>query len=192
MRKSKILIFSGSIRSGSVNAKLVDAFIGELASTDCEITNITLADYELPLYDGDIETRNGVPKNAIKLAELFQTHQGIIFVSPEYNGSISPLMKNTIDWISRVKEINGKQANPYNDKVALIASASPGAMGGIASLSHMRDILVRLKMLVLSEQLGLGNASLAFDDEGVLKNERHAAMLTMAVKSLVEKTTLLV
>lgn len=192
MNKPNILIFSGSVRSNSVNASLVDAFVGELVSTDCEITNITLADYELPLYDGDIEAKNGAPKNAVKLAKLFQAHQGIIFVSPEYNGSISPLMKNTIDWVSRIKEINGEQVNPYNGKVALIASATPGAMGGVASLSHMRDVLVRLKMLVVSEQLGLGNALSAFDDDDMITNERYAKMLTAAVKSLVEKATLLV
>lgn len=192
MVRPKILVFSGSVRSGSVNCKLVDAFVGELAQLECEVTRITLADYELPLYDGDLEANKGVPNNAEKLANLFQAQNGIIFVGPEYNGSISPLMKNTIDWISRVKELDGEVASPFNNKVALIASASPGGMGGINSLSHMRDILVRLKMLVLSEQLGIGNAFSAFDDEDKLSNERHAAMLTTAVKSLVEKATLLV
>lgn len=192
MVRPKILIFSGSVRSGSVNSKLVDAFIGELATVECEVTRISLADYELPLYDGDLEAANGIPKNAEKLAELFQAQKGIVFVGPEYNGSISPLMKNTIDWVSRVKEINGKKISPFSDKVALIASASPGGMGGINSLAHTRDILVRLKMLVLSEQLGVGGAFSAFDDQDKLVNERHAKMLTTAVKSLVEKATLLV
>ena len=192
MGRPKILVFSGSIRSGSVNTKLVDAFVGELALTECEVTRISLSDYELPLYDGDLEASKGIPKHAVKLAELFQTQNGILFVGPEYNGSISPLMKNTIDWISRVKEIKGNAASPFANKVALIASASPGGMGGISSLSHMRDILVRLKMLVLSEQLGVGNAFSAFDDQDKLSNERQAKMLSIAVKSLVEKSTLLV
>lgn len=192
MVRPKILVFSGSVRSGSVNSKLVDAFVGELAQLECEVTGISLADYELPLYDGDLEADKGVPNNAEKLAKLFQAQNGIIFVGPEYNGSISPLMKNTIDWISRVKELDGEVVLPFKDKVALIASASPGGMGGINSLAHMRDILVRLKMLVLSEQLGIGNAFSAFDDDDKLSNERQAAMLTSAVKSLVEKATLLV
>lgn len=192
MIRPKILIFSGSIRSGSVNTKLVDAFVGELALLECEVTRITLADYELPLYNGDLEGSKGVPKNAEKLAQLFQAQNGIIFVGPEYNGSISPLMKNTIDWMSRVKEIKGIAALPFANKIALIASASPGAMGGISSLTHMRDLLVSLKMLVLSEQLGVGNAYTAFDDDDKLTNERQAEILSRAVKSLVEKSTLLV
>lgn len=192
MVRPKILIFSGSVRSGSVNSKLVDAFMGELAQLECEVTRISLADYELPIYDGDLENSNGVPKNAENLARLFQAQNGIVFVGPEYNGSISPLMKNTIDWISRVKELNGETALPFKDKVALIAAASPGGMGGINSLSHMRDILVRLKMLVLSEQLGIGNAFSAFGEDDKLSNDRQAQMLSSAVKSLVEKSTLLI
>lgn len=192
MVRPKILIFSGSVRTGSVNSKLVDVFFGEFALAECEVTRISLVDYELPLYDGDLEAADGIPKNAEKLAELFQAQKGIVFVGPEYNGSISPLMKNTIDWISRVKEIGGQTVSPFAGKVALIASASPGGMGGINSLAHTRDILVRLKMLVLSEQLGVGGAFSAFNDQDKLVNERQAKMLTTAVKSLVEKATLLV
>ncbi|MFK7902832.1 MAG: NADPH-dependent FMN reductase [Nitratireductor sp.] len=192
MVRPKILILCGSLKSGSSNARLADAFVGELAMHECEVTRITLADYELPIYDGDLEAKKGVPKNAEKLAKLFANHQGIVFASPSYNGSITPLLKNTIDWVSRVHEVGGKKIAPYNGTVAAIASASPGGMGGVESLNHMRDILVRLKMLVISEQLAVGNAQTAFDENDKLNNERQANMLTACVQSLVEKSTVLI
>ena len=187
----KILVFAGSIRSGSLNARLADAFTGELVNHECEITRITLADYPLPIYDGDYEIQKGQPENAVKLARLFTAHQGIVIVGPEYNGSLTPLLKNTIDWISRIRGKSGQDIVPYRGKITAIAAASDGAMGGISSLGHLRQILVRLGMLVISEQLGVANAASAFDDNDRLTNERYANMLKAQCKSLVEKAILL-
>ena len=187
----KILVFAGSIRSGSLNARLADAFTGELVNHDCEITRITLADYPLPIYDGDYEKEKGPPENAVKLARLFTAHQGIVIIGPEYNGSLTPLLKNTIDWISRVRSNRSEDSIPYKGKIAAIAAASNGAMGGISSLGHLRQILVRIGMLVISEQLGVASAASAFDENDRLTNARYAEMLKAQCKSLVEKATLL-
>jgi len=187
----KILVFAGSIRSGSLNARLADAFTGELVKLDCQLTRLTLADYPLPVYDADFENEKGVPENAVKLARLFSAHQGVVIVGPEYNGSLTPLLKNTIDWISRVRSNSSKDIVPYRGKIAAVAAASNGSMGGISSLGHLRQILVRLGMLVISEQLAVAGAASAFDENDHLTSPQYADMLKAQCKSLVEKATLL-
>ncbi len=187
----KILILAGSLRSGSYNQKLADAYMAELAMRDCDITAITLADYSLPLMDEDLEAEKGIPVAAVKLARLFAMHDAIVIVGPEYNGSITPLLKNTIDWVSRVSSDGEKALFPYKNKICAVASASPGAMGGYSSLTHLRHVLVRLGMLVISEQLALGGAAKAFDEDGRLADERLRKMLASACDSLIEKATLL-
>ena len=188
MSRPKILVFSGSIRSGSVNARLVDAAVAELALFECDVTRISPSDYALPLYDGDLEAQDGIPENALKLARLFHEHDGVFIASPEYNGSLTPLLKNTIDWISRVNADEDGPIVAYRDKVCAIGAASPGAMGGISMLYHLRDILVRLGMLVISEQVAVGNAASAFDDDDRLTEGRAAEFFGKACKSLVEKS----
>lgn len=194
MTMARILAFSGSTRADSYNTRLLGSAIRELsgmAGIECEVTRISLEDYSLPVYDGDLEAQKGVPKNAIKLARLFHEHDGFLIASPEYNGSLSPLLKNTIDWVSRVSSDDKGQLAPYAGKVAAICAASPGAMGGVTMLYHLRDILVRLNVLVISEQLAVGNAGSAFDDMDHLSDERAAGFLTAAMNSLVSASTLL-
>jgi NAD(P)H-dependent FMN reductase len=190
MSRPKILAFSGSVRSGSVNTQLVNAAIGELATLECDVTRISLSDYPLPIYDGDLEEHEGIPENALKLARLFHEHQGIFIATPEYNGSLTPLLKNTIDWISRVKKDSEGPLSPYRDKACAISACSPGAMGGLSMLYHLRDILVRLGLLVVSEQVAVGNSASAFDDMDKLTNERSAQFLADTCKSLVDKARL--
>ncbi len=196
MTMARILAFSGSTRSGSCNTRLLGSAIRELsgmAGIECEVTRISLEDYSLPVYDGDLEVQKGVPKNAItiKLARLFHEHDGFLIASPEYNGSLSPLLKNTIDWVSRVSSDDKGQLAPYAGKVAAICAASPGAMGGMTMLYHLRDILVRLNVLVISEQVAVGNAGSAFDNMDHLSDERAAGFLSAAMNSLVSASTLL-
>ena len=157
MSNPKILAFSGSIRSDSFNSRLVGCAVRELDTLDCEITRINLADYPLPLYDGDLEADKGIPENAIKLARLLDASDGYFIACPEYNGSLSPLLKNTIDWVSRVSDDNGRALSPYRGKIGAIAAASPGGMGGISMLYHLRQILTRLGVLVVCEQVAVGN-----------------------------------
>ncbi|MGI9350640.1 MAG: NADPH-dependent FMN reductase [Rhizobiaceae bacterium] len=188
MSQPKIIVIAGSIRSGSVNTRLAGSATRELSLLDCEVTRISLEDYPLPIYNGDLEENEGIPDNAVKLATLFGKHDGIFIASPEYNGSIPPLLKNTLDWISRVHSVNGRDISPYRGKIAAISAASPGGMGGMCVLFHLREVLVRLGMLVVSEQVALGNAYSAFDDLDQLKDDRSAGLLTATCKSLAEKT----
>ena len=191
MRKPAILVFAGSIRSGAYSQKTADAYAAQLAGMECEVTRITLADYPLPIMDEDLEKEKGIPENAVKLARQFARHDGIVMVTPEYNGSLPPLLKNAIDWVSRVSSDGDKPLVPYRDKLAVIASSSNGVMGGYSALTHLRHILVRLGMQVLSEQMALGRAGSAFDDIGRLSGDREAGILESACRSLVEKATLL-
>lgn len=191
MHSPKILAFSGSIRAGSHNTKLLGSAVRALNEQDCEITRISLEDYSLPIYDGDLEAQKGVPKKARKLARLFHEHDGILIASPEYNGSITPLLKNTLDWVSRVSSDSIGTVSPYRGKVMAICAASPGAMGGASMLFHLRDILFRLGALVISEQLAVGGAASAFDDMDRLSDERHAKFLETMISSLVTKASLL-
>lgn len=188
MSAAKILCFSGSTRSGSINVRLLDAAIKELSALDCEVTRISLEDYPLPIYNGDLEEKDGVPKNAVKLAKLMSEHDGYFITCPEYNGSLTPLMKNTIDWMTRVP---ADQATPFKNKVGAIGACSPGGMGGIAMLYHLREILVRLGSLIISEQVAVGNGFDAFDDNDKLKDERSSQFLKALCKSLATKAALL-
>ncbi len=189
-KRPEILILAGSTRAGSHNQSLADAFASELVNHDCDITRLSLADYDLPVFNHDLEQEKGVPENAMKLARQFHRHSAIILVSPEYNGSFTPLMKNTIDWISRAPSSN-KSLAPFKNRLAAIAACSTGAMGGISGLGHLRDVLVRLGMQVISEQTAVANAENAFDDRGNLVQERAARLMKQACHSLVEKATLL-
>lgn len=191
-RRPKILILGGSIRSGSYSQQLADAYASKLAGLDCMVTRITLTDYSLPIMDEDLQKASGIPDNAVKLARLFHGSDAVVIVTPEYNGSLPPLLKNAIDWISRVSTNNGSPVIAYRNKLCAIASTSAGLMGGVSALGHLRDILVRLGMLVISEQLALGHANKAFDPmDQQLLSDRHNTILTAACTSLVEKATLL-
>src|SRR5689334_19059507 len=104
MSGPKILVLAGSIRTGSYNGRLAALAARMLTRADAEVTALSLTDFPLPLYDGDLEARTGPPENAAKLSRLFCAHHGVFMTSPEYNASLTPLLKNTIDWISRVRE----------------------------------------------------------------------------------------
>jgi len=185
---ARILVFAGSARTGSLNKKLARAAAAVLRAAGAEATFVDLADYPLPLYDGDLEARAGLPGNARKLKDLFIAHQGLFIASPENNASVSALLKNTLDWISRQ---DGDESGlvPYRGKVAAIAGASPGALGGLRGLTHLRAILQTLNVLVLSEQFALGRAHEAFDDNGSLKDSKNQTAIAALARRLVEVNT---
>ena len=189
LKKPKILILAGSIRSGAYSQQLADAFTAELVNHDCEVSRITLADYDLPIILEMPKSEKDLPANAVKLARQFDAHDAIIVSTPEYNGSVPPLLKNAIDWISTVPGHGYSELQPFKGKISAIASSSPGLMGGISAIGHLREVLVRLGMLVISEQVSVGNAGSAFDAKGRLSNERPALFLSNACKSLVEKAS---
>ena len=183
----KILVFAGSIRTGSHNARLAALAAKELALAGAEVTRISLEDYPLPLYNGDDEAHTGVPGNARKLKQMMMEHHGVFIASPEYNASVTPLLKNTIDWISRVRERGEPPLAAYKNRAFAIGGASDGAYGALRSLMALRQVLeLGCGALVLPEQITVFHASEAFDDADNLKDERAAASLKRVAQRLTD------
>ena len=170
----RILAFAGSTRTDSFNKRLVTVAAAGARAAGAEVTLIDLRDYPLPVYDGDLEARDGLPANARKLKDLFLAHQGLLISAPEYNSSITAVLKNTIDWVSR--PVPGKAAlNCFDGKVAGLMSASPGALGGLRGLVHVRAILQNIRVLTIPEQVAVPNASEAFAPNGSLRDAKQQA-----------------
>jgi len=171
MASAKILAFAGSVRRESFNRRLLPAAIEGAREAGAEVTHIELADFPLPLFDQDLEAREGLPANARKLKDLFKAHGGLLLACPEYNGSITPLLKNALDWVSRK---DGAEAGsvPYKRKAAGLLSASDGRWGGIRGLSQVRHTLTILGCLVLPEQYCLSAAGQAYDEAGKIKDDK--------------------
>ena len=187
MAQPKILVFAGSIRTGSFNARLAALAAKELALTGAEVTRISLEDYPLPIYDGDDEAKTGVPANARNLKQMMAEHQGVFIASPEYNASIAPLLKNTIDWISRVRERGEPALAVFRNRAFAIGGASDSAYGAMRSLMALRQVLeLGCGALVLPEQITVFRAGEAFDEMDNLKEERAAASLKRVVARLAD------
>lgn len=169
----KLLVFAGSTRTQSWNRKLAGV-AAELARTGgAEVTHIELADFELPLYNADLEAR-GTPEPAIRLKALFHDHPAWIICSPEYNASYTALLKNTIDWVSSPVKGHPQWSSgtlPFEGKVVGLLSASPGALGGLQSLSHLAPLLANLQCWVAPKRFALSRAGEAFDADGRLASE---------------------
>ena len=181
----KILAFAGSTRTGSVNGKLLDALVPLVEAEGAEVTRVDLREYEMPLYNGDIEAERGVPESARRLKALMIAHDGMLIASPEYNGSITPLLKNTLDWCSRKEEGDPGPLAAYADKTAAIVSISGGVFGGIRGLVPLRLLLSNLGMLVLPIQIAVGGAAEAFDEDGSLRNKGTETLARSMARSLV-------
>lgn len=165
------MAFSGSCRTGSYNQKLVQIAADGARKAGAEVTIISLGDYELPLFNEDLE-KAGEPENAQKLKLIFEEHDGLLISCPEYNSSITPLLKNTIDWVSRPSE--GKPPLfAYTGKVAGLMAASPGALGGLRGLVHVRAILGNIGVTVVANQTAISRAFEAFDNDGNLNDEKQ-------------------
>jgi chromate reductase, NAD(P)H dehydrogenase (quinone) len=183
----KILVFAGSIRTGSYNARLAALAAKELALTGAEITRISLQDYPLPIYDGDDEAKSGAPANARNLKQMMAAHQGVFIASPEYNASVTPLLKNTIDWISRVRERGEPPLAVFKNRVFAIGGASDSPYGALRSLMALRQVLeLGCGALVLPEQITVFRAAEAFDEMDNLREERAAASLKRLAQRLAE------
>jgi len=162
----KLIFFAGSARKESFNKKLAKAASEKAKELGADVTFIDLADYEMPLFCEDYEAENGMPETAKALAKIFHEHDGFLIASPEYNASFSPLLKNTLDWLSRP---NNESLAPYAGKVTALMAASPGALGGIRGLPQLRHVLSNIAMNgthVIPKQFCLGAAHKAFDNEG--------------------------
>ena len=185
MGSVRLLAFAGSLRAGSWNKKLITAAAGVAEAAGAEVTRIELNDYALPIYDGDIEAGEGIPANALTLKRMFLEHHGLLISTPEYNNSISPLLKNTIDWVSRPHDGNPAQ-HWYRGKVIGLMAASPGGRGGISGLHTTRQILSVLGAVVVPVQYGVGGAHNAFDDDGNIIVEAHQNGVSGVVNMVVE------
>jgi NAD(P)H-dependent FMN reductase len=187
MSLPKVLVFAGSIRTGSHNARLAALATKELLLAGADVTRISLVDYPMPLYDGDDEAKSGPPENAVKLKQMMAAHQGVFIASPEYNASVTPLLKNTIDWISRVRERGEPPLAVYKSRVFAIGGASDGAYGAMRSLMALRQVLeLGCGAMVIPDQIAVMRASEAFDEVDNLKDERAASLLKRVVQRLTD------
>jgi chromate reductase len=189
MKTVKILAFAGSTRKDSFNKKLIKVAVAGAQQAGAEVTLIDLKDYPMPLYDGDLEKDGGIPENAKKLKKIFSEHQGFLISSPEYNSSISGVLKNTIDWVSRPTPDEEELAG-FKNKVAGLMSASPGRLGGLRGLVHVRMILQNIGVLVIPQQVAVSQAKDAFDDKDALKDakqEKTVKDIGKAVTELLQK-----
>jgi chromate reductase len=165
MPTPKILVVPGSTRTGSHNVKLAALAVKELTLIDADVTRISLADYPLPLYEADLDARVGQPANAFALKQMIMAHHGVFITSPEYSASVTPILKNAIDWVSRVRERGDPTHAAFKGRVFAIASASPGRAGGLRSLMALRQILeLGCGALVIPEQVAIPSADQAFDE----------------------------
>ncbi len=175
----RILAFSGSARRESLNRKLLAVVVDAVRAVGGEVTLLDLNEYTLPLYHGDLEDAEGLPANARKLIDLISSHDALLIASPEYNSQITPLLKNTIDWCTRADE------NPLRGKVAGVVSASPGAFGGIRSMTLARQLLTHLGCQVIPAQCVLPNADKAFDATGRLQDPRTQKAVVAVANEIV-------
>jgi chromate reductase, NAD(P)H dehydrogenase (quinone) len=187
MSLPKILVIPGSLRTGSHNARLAALAAKELTLLDAEVTRISLEDYELPLFDADLAAASGPPAAALRLRQALISHRGVFISSPEYSASITPLLKNAIDWVSRVRERGESSYAAFKGRVFALGSATSGSGGGIRSLMALRQILeLGCGALVIPEQVSVPRAELAFDDNDNLKDEALAAALRASMRRLVD------
>ena len=186
--KPRIVAFAGSTRSGSFNKKLVRIAAEGAREAGAEVTFVDLKDYPMPIYDGDLEDREGLPPNARKLKDIFLAHQGLLISSPENNSSFSSVFKNAIDWLSRPVE-GYPPLECFADKVAVLMAASPGNLGGLRGLFQVRWLLSNIRVTVLPDQIAVSAADKAFDEESALIDSKQQARIKELGKKLTDTLT---
>jgi NAD(P)H-dependent FMN reductase len=182
----KILVIPGSLRTGSLNVRLAAAAAYEFAQAGVEVTRISLGDFPLPIYDGDLHSKSGVPKNAINLKRMIGVHHGVLIVTPEYNSSVPPLVKNTIDWVTRVQDGHETRGQVFRERAFAIAAASAGRLGGTRALAALRLVLSACHAMVVPNQLALSFADEAYDDMDRLKHSADIEALQALVRQLID------
>ncbi|MEE2965551.1 MAG: NAD(P)H-dependent oxidoreductase [Acidobacteriota bacterium] len=181
----RVLAFAGSARTDSFNVKLVNIAAEGAREAEAEVTVLNLKDFPMPLFNQDLEAAEGPPEQATRLKGIMLAHEGLLIASPEYNSSISPLLKNTIDWVSRPADGEPMLA-VYRDKVAAVMSASPGGLGGLRGLVHLRSILSNMGVLVIPDQVAVTQAHSAFDDHGNLLDAKRQTSVQGLGRSVVK------
>jgi NAD(P)H-dependent FMN reductase len=185
MTLPKIVAFAGSTRSGSFNKQLVRIAAAAAREAGAEVTLVDLRDLALPLFDQDLETAGGLPEGAKKFKALLRESDGFLIASPEYNSSITGVLKNAIDWASRAESDDEPPLAAFRGKVAVLLAASPGALGGLRGLVHLRSILGNIGVIVLPDQVAISTAHEAFDESGQLKDPRKAGQVTELARGFV-------
>jgi chromate reductase, NAD(P)H dehydrogenase (quinone) len=184
----KLLIFAGSTRLASFNRKLAHAAAGLARAAGAAVTHIELGDFDIPMYNADLEAQ-GTPADVMKLKQIMYGHPAWIICSPEYNGSYTALLKNTIDWVSSpVKADPAWQEGfkSFSGKVVGMLSASPGALGGLRSQSHLAPLLLNAQCWVAPRAFALGHAGDAFDAQGDLVNEKHRSSVLAVITQVLD------
>lgn len=185
MSVARILCFAGSTRTESVNKKLIRLAAANAEQAGARVTLVDLRDFPMPLFDEDLESESGMPEHAAQLKQLFLNHNGLIIASPEYNSSLSAVLKNALDWVSRRQEGEPPKA-AFLGKVASIMSATPSGLGGIRGLVHLRSILQNVGMHVMPDQMMLSAAHQAFDADGGLIDLGKQETLTALMRDFVQ------
>ncbi len=175
MTTPRILAFGGSLRRDSLNQKLAAAAAEGARAAGAEVTLIALRDFPLPVFDQDLEDADGLPEAAKALKQLFRGHHGLLIASPEYNSSITAALKNALDWVSRTGTEDEPPMVAFTGKTAALCSASPGALGGLRGLVHVRAILGNIGVMVLPDQVAVSKAHEAFAADGTLSDKTQAA-----------------
>lgn len=169
---SKTIMLAMSLRKDSFNKKFIRNAFDILKASSEDVELISINDYPMPMYDGDEETTNGIPKSVLALGEKISSAKAIVISTPEYNGSIPGTFKNIIDWVSRIKPM------PWTGKHVLLLGASPGALGAVRGLWHARVPLEVTGAHVYPEMFGLPKASEAFNQNGTLVDQKNIERLT--------------
>jgi NAD(P)H-dependent FMN reductase len=186
--KPKILAFAGSARAASFNKMLVRIAASGAEQAGAEVTTIDLRDFPMPIYDGDVEANDGIPDTVIAFRNLLLAHQGFLIASPEYNGSIAPLLKNAIDWSTR--PVNGQDGlATYRNNVVVLMSTSPGTYGGLRALTHVRTLLSNIGSIVLPDQLAVGKAHEVFAPDGSIADQKQRDAIAALGKTLASTLT---
>jgi chromate reductase len=175
MKPPRILAFGGSLRRDSYNQKLAAIAAAGGREAGAEVTVISLRDFSLPVFDEDLESAGGMPEAAMRLKSIFREHNGLIIASPEYNSSITAALKNAIDWVSRGESDDEPPLSALAGKTAILCSASPGALGGLRGLVHLRAILGNIGINVLPDQVAVAKAHEAFTPDGTLSDAKQQA-----------------
>jgi NAD(P)H-dependent FMN reductase len=185
MRSPKIVAFAGSTRTGSFNKKLVALAAAAAREAGAEVAVVDLRDLALPLFDEDLEAASGLPAGAKEFKAVLRGSDGFLIASPEYNSSVTAALKNAIDWASRTESDDEPPLAAYRGKAAALFAASPGALGGLRGLVHLRSILGNIGVHVLPDQVCINTAHEAFAEDGSLKDERRAKQVAGLAKALV-------
>ena len=181
----RLLFFAGSAREGSYNKKLARLGRHIAEANGIEAVFVDLKDYPMPIYDGDLEAADGPPERACALKALLGEYGGVFIASPEYNSSVTPLLKNTLDWVSRVRAKGESGLKVFQSRVFALGGASPGYYGGMRCLLHLRQILaVGMGAPVIPQQIALPRAAAAFEEDGSLKDEAQQKLCANVVEAL--------